>query len=916
MRLLIDLQGALGGSRHSGLGRYSLEIALALAQTRGAHAVEVLLNDAFAAASAELGGRFAAMLGEGAVHRFAPPRGSHAGAEPHRGLRLAAEWLRADAVVRAAPDVVLVTSPFEGWNEPAVTTWPARLTRPRTVALLHDLIPLSRRADYIDGAWREAGLVNWYWRQIAELELMDGLLCNSEATREEGLSHLLRRPERFATIGAGVSAAFSAPPDAAAAPLEGRYLLCVGLGDIRKNEARLLQAVALLPQALRSGLRVAFTGRVAAGHVERLAAEAGLEPDVAVMLGTVPDAAMPALYRGAACCVVPSLTEGFGLPLAEAMAAGRPFAASRAGALPEVAQFPEALFDPLDPADMARVLARVLGEPAFAAALSAHGPRRAAAFAWPAVAARAWQALERFAGPAAPARPSLALTGPTQPSASGIADYTAELLAPLSVHYAITLVSPERPDAGASAGYPWMPPEHFAAAAWRFDRVLHQVGNHPLHQWQRAAIGLRPSVTLLHDVALSEYARRVHGEGTPALLGALWRNHGYPALLAALAGDAAMVTQSLPLSAEVLEGQLGTIVHSQAARAMLALHFGAGLAERVSVVPHLRRLPLLPAREAARARLGIAPDALVVAAFGGAVPKKLPQRVVAGFAAAGLRGARLVFAGEPMAGVAEMLRLEAGARRVGPALTVTGALSRPAYEDWLAAADIAVQLRARHQGESSGALADAMAAGLACVVNAEGSMAEVPPGAVLRLPGGFADAALGEAIGTLARDPMRRAALGVAARAWCEQALAPTAVAAQLAGAIEAAHAHAPALSLLRGLAGGAGLSSADAAALAEALEARFPPARQARLFVSAAAGWSRAVFAQARSGRRPEPVRLGPDGWASDHAGLAAALGLPRAAAADRRVFPGPGDAMAVGEAERHAVPPGVPVLPELGER
>ncbi|WP_164867956.1 glycosyltransferase [Rhodovarius crocodyli] len=912
MKLLLDLQGAQGGSRHAGLGRYTRELALALAAGRGGHEVHVLLNGSMAEAADALEAEFAPLLGRWAIHRFVAPAGCAAGADPHHPLRRAAELIRAEAVRAVAPDMLHVGSPFEGWNEPLVTTWPDSMPRPATVATLHDLIPLSFPQQYLDGAWRDAGLVPWYARHVLELGRMDGLLCNSEATRQEGLHHLDLPPEALCSVGGGVSSRFN--PGQGASPVEGRYVLCLGLNDIRKNEARLIQAFALLPAALREGLVLAVTGSVPDAHLQALAAEAGLPPGSLRHLGFVAEDALPALHAGAALFVMPSLAEGFGLPLAEAMAAGAPFCASDRGALPEVAGRADVLFNPEDPADMARVMGRILGDAAFARELSAYGPARAAELTWAAAAARAWAAMEGWAPPAgAPWRaplPRLAMTGPLPPEPSGIADYSAELVPALARHYAITLVSGEKPRRGLLAGLPWMPVEGFAPHLWRFDRVLHQVGNSHLHHTQHALLlPRRPATTVLHDVGLPEYRRWAADGSGAALLAAIYRNQGYPALLAALGGDAGAVAQSLPLSAQVLEESAGVIVHSQAALGLLRDAYGQPALARTRVVPHLRRAQPLPDRLAARARLGLDAEGLVIVSFGACVPKKLPLPLVRALAASGL-GAELVFAGDAQPGLPEVIDAEARAAGVARQVRVTGQLSRAAYEDWLAAADIAVQLRGRHQGESSGAVADAMAAGLACIVNAMGSLAELPSDAVLCLPAAPTVAELAEALALLGRDPARREALARVARAHVAHALAPRRIAEAYRAAIEADHEACAPLAVCKALQEGA-ISTAGRAELADALAASFPRPRQPRLWITAE-GWSCARFSDLADGRRPEPVKLLDGEWHSDHAGLAEALGLERPAAADGRVTLLHGDMMMARGAGDSLLPEGIIIITE----
>lgn len=904
MRLLLDLQGAQGGSRHSGLGRYSLELARALVQSRGGHEVLLLLNGLRADSADALEAEFAPLLGLGAIHRFLPPAGCATGADPHHPQRLLAEHVRAQAILALAPDMIHVGSLFEGWNEPLVTTWPDAMAGPRQVATLHDLIPLSRPAEYLEGAWRDAGLVPWYMRHLAALRGMDGLLCNSQATLQEGAAVGGIPAGRMAVVGGGVGRQFR--PVGGSPPLRGRYVLSLGLNDGRKNEARLIAAMGRLPAPLRQGLKLAVTGSRPEAELVAMAGQAGLPPGTIVHLGTVSDAELPALYSHAALFVLPSLAEGFGLPLAEAMACGAPFCASRAGALPEVAGRDDVLFDPLDVDDMARVMGRILGDAAFAAELRRAGPVAAGRHSWAGAAKRAWAAMQGWAGPSRPARPTLAMTGPVPPQRSGIADYAAELLPELATHYAITIVSEGRPDIGFAAGLAWLSPGDFARRAYDFDRVLHQLGNDAMHHAQhQALLPLRPAVTVLHDVALPEYRQWAAQEAGCGLEQALYRNEGYPGLLAALAGQARQVAASLPMSAEVLEQSLAVIVHSQAAAGLLTRAYGPAATSAVRVLSHLRRLPALGDRAAARGRLGVPPGRMLVVSFGACVPKKLPVRLLESFAAAGLGDAALVFAGPWQPGLDDVLQAAARALALPPgALVLTGRLSREQYRDWLAAADMAVQLRGQHQGETSGALADAMAAGLPCIANARGSLAELPADAALLLPDSFTDPQLVDALACLAQDPARRQALGRAARDWVASALDPVAIGQEYQSIIERAH-RAPVLGVLRAAAAMGPFPQGVAAALGESLALSFPGPRQGRLYVDEAAGWDAEIFQSLHDSLRPEPVRAVAGGWVEAHAALADLLGLERPAAPDRAAMFQPGDVLL--SPGNHPVPPGI---------
>ena len=144
-----------------------------------------------------------------------------------------------------------------------------------------------------------------------------------------------------------------------------------------KNHARLIDALARYRAATGETLPLVLTGigregeRALAAELDRTALG-----DSVRVLGFVPSADLPALYAGAACLVFPSLFEGFGMPLVEAMLVGCPIAASRTTSIPEVVADAAVLFDPQDAADIARAIAAIVRHPAVAAELVRRGRAR------------------------------------------------------------------------------------------------------------------------------------------------------------------------------------------------------------------------------------------------------------------------------------------------------------------------------------------------------------------------------------------------------------------------------------------------------------------------------------------------------------------------------------------------------------
>jgi glycosyltransferase involved in cell wall biosynthesis len=159
------------------------------------------------------------------------------------------------------------------------------------------------------------------------------------------------------------------------------YVLYVGNFMPHKNLVRLIRAFARLPDAQRGRHTLVLAGGYRDGRpaLARLASQLGVTDRVAFP-GRIDDEDLPALYAGAAVYVSPSLEEGFGSTVLEAMACGAPVAVSNRAALPEVVADAGLLFDPEREHEMAATLARVLSDPSLAADLRRRALARAELF--------------------------------------------------------------------------------------------------------------------------------------------------------------------------------------------------------------------------------------------------------------------------------------------------------------------------------------------------------------------------------------------------------------------------------------------------------------------------------------------------------------------------------------------------------
>jgi glycosyltransferase involved in cell wall biosynthesis len=224
------------------------------------------------------------------------------------------------------------------------------------------------------------------------LAAADAVIAISESTRRDMVKHYAVDERKVRVIYGGVAERFrpAAPEDVARVRALYRLpedaILAVGTIEPRKNLGRLLEAYrSLLDRGVNAGLVIAGrTGWRSEGFFERLRA-LNLEGRV-TLLGAFPDADLPALYSAARVLAFPSLYEGLGLPVLEAMACGTPVVASNTSSIPEVAGDAGLLVDPRDVGGLATALERVLVDAELGATMRGRGLRQAARFTWEATA--------------------------------------------------------------------------------------------------------------------------------------------------------------------------------------------------------------------------------------------------------------------------------------------------------------------------------------------------------------------------------------------------------------------------------------------------------------------------------------------------------------------------------------------------
>ncbi|MBN1680948.1 MAG: glycosyltransferase family 4 protein [Anaerolineae bacterium] len=230
----------------------------------------------------------------------------------------------------------------------------------------------------------------WYLNTAMPLFVRraDAIIVVSQATKNDLIRHYGTPDSKITVVHEAAAPHFRVVPAAEVErvrekyQLPDRFLLVVGTIEPRKNLARLVESLARLRRTYRDLqlVVVGSKGWLVEAFFRRIE-ELGLR-DAVRMLGYVPDADLPAVFRAATVYVMASMYEGAGLPVLEAMACGAPVVSSRESSMPELGADVPRYFNPYDVDNMTDVLNMVLADDSMRAGMAAAGPPRAARFSW------------------------------------------------------------------------------------------------------------------------------------------------------------------------------------------------------------------------------------------------------------------------------------------------------------------------------------------------------------------------------------------------------------------------------------------------------------------------------------------------------------------------------------------------------
>ncbi|WP_218814775.1 glycosyltransferase [Rickettsiella endosymbiont of Dermanyssus gallinae] len=779
MKIVIDLQAAQSVSRFHGIGRYSLALTKMIAQQAGNHEIWLALNSSFPETIDALRVEFKELIPPERIKIFETLRiiGEY---DPSQAAKIKiSKKLRENFLINLSPDIIHISSLFEGWMDSAITSIDNLNNHALTSVTLYDLIPLINSERYL----YDDKITRFYFNKLQEVKKANLLLAISSSAQQEAIHTLSISPDRVINCSAGVDEKFKvytvSKPDRLEVEkrygINRKFIFYVGGFDLRKNIESLLEAYRLLTSPLKKNYQLVITGKRLehTDYEAQLRARFKLSHNELIITGYIPDNELIILYNSCSLFVYPSLHEGFGLPILEAMACGAAVICSNSSSLLELIGCTQALFDPTKPSCIANKITAVLTNSALYYFLKEHNQKQAKKFTWAATAKKVLTSFEKLQEDkknqhikshhiaylnASHTTKKMAFVSPLPPQKTGIANYSLQLLPELARFYEIVIIleKTQIDNKWLKSNFTIQDTHWFTQHAPTFDVILYQFGNSPAHHYMFKLLADYPGIVVLHDFFLSglvHYADVMMPSEKDCFYRALYESHGFSACHYQVEKGREATLSRYPCNLAILKRARGVIVHSQHAINLAFKWYKFKQETHIRQIPQVRLKLTAIDRETARKKLKLSKDDFIVCSFGFISPHKLSQRIVSSWLDSSLAksaNTHLIFVGENHVGdYGEQLTSQINASKLKKQIQITGFIELELFESYLAAADMAIQLRETSQGETSACIISCLSYGIPMIINAHGSADEFPNNVAIKIKENFTNNTLKEAMNRL-----------------------------------------------------------------------------------------------------------------------------------------------------------------------
>lgn len=603
-------------------------------------------------------------------------------------------------------------------------------------ATVYDFIPLI----FCDHYFKDIVFKKWYLEKIEFLKKADLLLSISESTRQDAINLIGIDPSKIITINGYVSDDFKNICDSIVICniekfcLKDKFILYTGGDDYRKNIETAISGFREINYELRKDYQlviVCFICEESKTRYFEYSKSIGLNDTDVIFTGFVNEEELVALYKKCDVFIFPSLYEGLGLPILEAMYCGAPVIGGNNSSIKEIIVREDALFDSTSPSSIGLCISKVLSDNNYSDELRLYGIKRSREFSWEITSKKAINAIENtiknnnyllisnIVGSKIPAK-KLAIFSPLPPCKSGISNYIIDFLPYLSVHFNIDIfVDRYIVDESVASRFNIYDSRRFESMSKSYDAIMYEFGNNTFHHYMIPFLKKFPGVVNLHDAYIGGmiYCLSIENFNNE-----MSYSHGNDFNV----NDIEYSIENLPCTKSIIDHSLGIISHSRF-NLDIVRKFYKSIQTPYRIIPQIISVSNEISDEEKseiRKSLGFSDNDIILSTFGHIIPNKCFDVLIDSIQFVENRNVKLVFVGEL-----------AGKNNISAFVNskITGYVFDEVYIKYLQITDIAVQLRKNSRGGTPKSVLDCLSFGIPVIINDHASFTDYPNDVVLKI---------------------------------------------------------------------------------------------------------------------------------------------------------------------------------------
>ncbi|WP_169083617.1 glycosyltransferase [Paenibacillus sp. PL91] len=614
--------------------------------------------------------------------------------------------------------------------------------------LIYDLIPIVMKEQYYD-KWPKQ-LQKQYNDRLELVKSADLILTISNASKSDIESFMKIDPKKIEVVYASTDEALYTNTRSGnelrvlneELGLTKPFIYSLTGYDPRKNNKGLIQAFS---EVIKSNhlIKLIISGIKNEQEKEELykfAIEHDVNRDRIMFLGFVSRECLLSLYKECNVFIFPSLYEGFGLPVLEAMRVGAPVISTNSSSIVEVAEEAAILVDPYDFIELAKSIEIMLNDEELSQRYSQLGIEQSQKFSWEEITKISLNKFETMlsisSSSSSNEKPVLAFFSPLNPQASGISDYSEELLVSLKNHFEIIIyvngIVPSNDF--INTNFDVRDINLFDNGLDNIKFRLYHIGNNELHDWIYKTLKLYPGVVLLHDLNLyglfmyTTYLRGLKKQ----FVNELNYNYGEKGLEAAkqlIDNGTYPDSQQFPLYNKVVDLSTNVIVHSDWIKKALSLN--TNFIGQVEVIPQgciLEDEVAIMNKADVKAKLNINSSKFIIGVFGHVIPNKRVDTIIKSFARLLKTNpdSELYIVGHAEIEIKQELSKLSKQLKADKSIKFIESPDIDVFKEYIKSCDLCINLRWPTMGETSATLTRALGYGIPCIVSNVGSYTEYP----------------------------------------------------------------------------------------------------------------------------------------------------------------------------------------------